>query len=241
MVKQIRINKENPLTSFHNAIPKSTIAEINKILDCFFATNVASNSQIGFVVAEFIRRDAAFRQLEETICEKARVLAAIAGQSQFPLEPFYVLRCSSPTTRAESYCRHYDSHLLTLLIPLQLAPDRVFNGELIIYPRARLLVSTLSNIMSKILHGIQRHLPFSWRKWLTLQELHRGDCARVPVQVGSVYTFNGFSLLHANLDVERGQRRTLLIHYYDPGYSLGLSTILPRCRTTRPLPPHSSG
>jgi hypothetical protein len=58
---------------------------------------------------------------------------------------------------------------------------------------------------------------------MTLRDLRRGRCNRVPVEPGSVYVFNGFVLQHANLDVEVGERRSLLIHYYDPGYSAGLS------------------
>jgi hypothetical protein len=229
MAKRIRIDKSVALKSFHGVIPMETIAQINEVIDHSF-DNVPLRSHSGAVVAELIRRGEVFRELEQTICANARAMAAEAGQTDLPPEPFHVLRCASAATPAGSHCRHYDSHLLTLLVPLQLALDAVANGDLVMYRRPRLSVSTPGNVMCKMRHGIQRSLPFSWRKWLTLYDLRRGNCARVPVLVGSVYAFNGFALQHANLDVREGQRRTLLIHYYDPGHSLGLSALLRRGR-----------
>ncbi|SIT47230.1 conserved hypothetical protein [Paraburkholderia ribeironis] len=227
--KRIRIEKGVALKAFHDVIPIQTIVEINKVIDRVFG-DAPQRSQSCAAAAELLRRDPVFRELERTICANARAMAAIAGLTDLPREPFHVLRYSSNATLAESHCRHYDSHLLTLLIPLQLASDGVCNGDLVMYRRPRLSVSTPGNVVCKLRHGIQRKLPFSWRKWLTLHDLRRGNCARIPVQVGSVYVFNGFALQHANLDVQGGQRRTLLIHYYDPGYSLGLSEILRRVR-----------
>jgi hypothetical protein len=228
VAKRIRIDRDVALRSFDGVIPAEKIAEINDAIDRSFG-NVPQRSQSGAMVAAMLRRDDAFRQLEATICANARA-AAKAGKTALPLDPFHVLRCSSMATLAESHCRHYDSHLLTLLIPLQLAPDGISNGDLVMYRRPRLSVTTLGNMMCKARHGLQRSLPFNWRKWLTLHDLRRGNCSRIPVRVGSVYEFNGFALQHANLDVETGQRRTLLIHYYDPGHSLGLSAILRRGR-----------
>lgn len=227
--KRIRIEKGVALKAFHSVIPIQTIAEINEFMDRSFG-NAPKRSQSGAAVAELLRRDPAFREFEQAICANARAMAARTGQTDLPSEPFHVLRFSSKETRAESHCRHYDSHLLTLLIPLQLASDGVCNGDLVMYRRPRLSVSTPGNVVCKIRHGIQRSLPFSWRRWLTLHDLRRGNCRRIPVQPGNVYVFNGFALQHANLDVQSGQRRTLLIHYYDPGYSLGLSEILRRVR-----------
>ncbi|SMG56323.1 hypothetical protein SAMN06265784_108145 [Paraburkholderia susongensis] len=228
-VKRIRIDKGVALKSFHDVIPLQTIAEVNEAINRSFG-NVPRRSQSGAMIAEILRRGEAFRRLEQTICANARALAAKAGQTELPAEPFHVLRCASPSTLAESHCRHYDSHLLTLLIPLQLAPDGVHNGDLVMYRNPRLSVSTLTNVICKIRHGLLRSLPFACRNWHTLHDLRTGNCKRIPVQVGSVYEFNGFALQHANFDVQDGQRRTLLIHYYDPGHSLGLSAVLRRGR-----------
>ncbi|QQC62417.1 hypothetical protein [Paraburkholderia ginsengisoli] len=227
--KRIRIETGVALKSFSDVIPIEAIAEINEAIDRSFGS-LAQRAQLSLMAAELIRRSESFRQLEENMCTSTRAMAAKAGQTELPLQPFHVIRCSSAATVAESHCRHYDSHLLTLLIPLQLAPEGDANGDLVMYRRPRLSVSTPGNVICKIRHGIQRGLPLGWRKWLTQHDLRRGNCDRVPVQIGSVYVFNGFALQHANLEVETGQRRTLLIHYYDPGHSLGLSEVLRRRR-----------
>jgi hypothetical protein len=227
--KRIRLDKSVALRSFDDVIPLETIAEINQLLDQLFA-NGPQRSQSGERIAEILRRGQAFRELEQSICANTRAMAADIGVTNLPMEPFHVLRCASKATLAESHCRHYDSHLLTLLIPLQLAPDGVHNGDLVMYRKKRLSVSTTSNLICKMRHGFLHSLPLSWRSWHTLHDLHVGNCKRIPVKPGSVYEFNGFAIQHGNLDVQNGQRRTLLIHYYDPGHSLGLSDVLRRGR-----------
>jgi hypothetical protein len=229
VAKRIQIDKSVALKSFPHVIPMQVIEEINAAIDRSFG-DTPDRAVSGTMIAEILRRGDTFRQLEEAICARSRPMALEAADGELPLEPFHVIRCASKISQAESHNRHYDSHLLTLLIPLRLASDGVYNGDLVMYRRPRLSVTTLSNVICKIRHGIEQSLPFSCRRWLTMHDLRRGNCARIPVEVGTVYEFNGFALQHANLDVEAGQRRTLLIHYYDPGHSLGLSAIRRRGR-----------
>jgi hypothetical protein len=223
--KRIRIDKSVALKSFDDVIPLETIAEINQFIDQSFG-NGPQRSHSGEKIAAILRRGQAFRELEQSICANTLAMTAKIGQTNLPTEPFHVLRCASKSSLTESHCRHYDSHLLTLLIPLQLAPDGVHNGDLVMYRRPRLSVTTLSNVICKMRHGFLHSLPVSWRSWHTLHDLRVGNCRRIPVKPGSVYEFNGFAIQHGNLDVQNGQRRTLLIHYYDPGHSLGLSAVL---------------
>jgi hypothetical protein len=229
VAKRIQIDKGVALKSFHRVIPMQVIEDINAAIDRSFG-DMPDRAVSGTMIAEMLRRGDTFRQLEEAICARSRPMAMEAAEGALRLEPFHVVRCASTASLSESHNRHYDSHLLTLLVPLRLAPDGVCNGDLVMYRRPRLSVTTMSNVICKLRHGMQRSLPLSWRRWLTLHDLRRGKCARVPVEVGSVYEFNGFALQHANFDVQVGQRRTLLIHYYDPGHSLGLSAVLRRGR-----------
>lgn len=228
MAKRLRFDRGVGLKDFRSVVPMQAIAEINAALDSL-PGNVSQRPHPD-TVAKMLRRGDAFRQLEEAVCADTRAMVAGVVQGTLRQEPVHVIRCADPVRRRDSHCRHYDSHLLTMLIPLRLAPDCACNGDLIMYRCPRLTVSTLGNVMCKIAHGIHRKLPFVWRKWLTLRDLRRGHCSRVPVQLGSVYVFNGFALKHANIDVEMGQRRSLLIHYYDPGHSLGLSWLMRRVR-----------
>jgi hypothetical protein len=227
--KRIRIDETVALKSFDDVIPEETIADINQFIDQLF-NGAPQRSQPGLQIAEMLRRGQAFHDLEQSICANTRTMAARIGATNLPLEPFHVLRCASSSSLAESHNRHYDSHLLTLLIPLQLAAPGIHNGDLVMYRKPRLYVTTLINLICKIRHGFLRSLPFGIRSWHTLRDLRVGNCKRIPVKPGSVYEFNGFALQHANLDVQNGQRRTLLIHYYDPGHSLGLSEMLRRGR-----------
>jgi hypothetical protein len=235
MAKRIRINGNVALSAFDDIVPMQTIVEINKLIDCSNA-DLIPIAQVASMAVGLLRQIDAFRQIEEMSCANTRAVAAQSGRTNLCAQPDIVLRCVSLANAAVSHGRHFDSHLLTLLIPLQLAPNRLCNGDLVVYKRPRLSVSTVGNMMSKLNHGAQRCMPFRLRKWLSLRDLQRGRCARVPVEVGSVYEFNGFALQHANLDVEEGQRRTLLLHYYDPGYSLGVSAMLRRWRTASDRP-----
>lgn len=228
MAERIRFHPDVALTAFSRVIPMPTLAEINAAIDRSFGDQPERAEPLA--MAELLRSNEAFRKLEETVCAEARAMATTLLKKSLRREAFHVIRCASTSTRNESHCRHYDSHLLTLLIPLQLAPDGVCNGDLLVYHPPRVAVSTVSNVLCKLRHGIQRNLPFPFRKWLTFRDLRRGRCNRIPVEPGSVYVFNGFVLQHANLDVEVGERRSLLIHYYDPGYSAGLSATVRRAR-----------
>ncbi|WP_223851463.1 hypothetical protein [Cupriavidus pauculus] len=220
------------LKTFREVIPASVLGEINAAIDASFGpepTRVEPRS-----VAEILRKVDAFRQMEEMVC--ATTLRFARKMSQKPIEerPHHVLRCVSRDNSRDGHCRHFDSHLLTLLVPLQLAaPDSFFNGDLVTYGKTRQRVSTLDNVFCKIRHGVHRNMPFEFRKQLTLYDLRRGNCERISVEPGSVYVFNGFALKHANLHVEDGQRRSLLIHYYDPGFSMGLSKALRFSRKLR--------
>lgn len=228
MTNRLRFDGGVGLKNFRSVIPDQAITEINAAIDS--SLGHGSQRPHPAAIAERLRLCDTFRELEQSVCADAFAMAAKAVPGTLRREPVHVIRCADTLRRSESHCRHYDSHLLTMLIPLQLAPECVFNGDLVVYQRPRLQVSTLSNVMCKVKHGIHRQLPFSLRKWLTLHDLRRGHCLRVPVQVGSVYVFNGFAIKHANLDVEMGQRRSLLIHYYDPGHSLGLSGLVRHVR-----------
>ncbi|XQM33654.1 Fe2OG dioxygenase domain-containing protein [Cupriavidus sp. H19C3] len=220
------------LTTYEKVIPPGVLAEINAAIDSSFTPQPVRVQPRE--VADILRQVDAFAQLESSACATTRAFARLMARGPLEDRPHHVLRCVSVANHPDGHCRHFDSHLLTLLIPLQLAaPDAFFNGDLVVYPRVRRRISTIGNVLCKLRHGIQRNLPFALRKRLTLRDLRRGRCTRVGVQPGNVYVFNGFALKHANLHVEAGQRRSLLIHYYDPGFSLGLSKVLRLMRKMR--------
>lgn len=228
MTRHIRFDENVVLTVFANAVPEDAISAINAAIDRSAGEHPERAEPSA--MASILRKCDHFMTIEEEVCANTRAMAAKLGAHGLRREPFHVIRCANTSTRNESHCRHYDSHLLTLLIPLRLSPSASCNGDLIVYRRKRLRVSTVANVVCKLRHGVQRNLPFPLRKWLTIRDLRKGLCDRVPVEPGNVYMFNGFVLQHANLDVEEGERRSLLIHYYDPGYSAGISSAVRRAR-----------
>ena len=228
MTRYIRFDENVVLTVFANGVPKDAISAINAAIDR--SSGEHPKRAEPSAMASILRKCDDFRRIEEQVRAKSHAMAVKLSPHGFRREPFHVIRCANTLTRNESHCRHYDSHLLTLLIPLKLSPSSSCNGDLLVYRRKRLRVSTVANLVCKLRHGLQRNLPFPLRKWLTMRDLRKGLCDRVPVELGNVYVFNGFVLQHANLDVEVGERRSLLIHYYDPGYSVGISSAVRRAR-----------
>ncbi len=189
------------LTAYQSVIPSGVLDEINAAIDSSFAPDPVRVEPRG--VADILRKLDAFRDLERSVCAMTRDFARHMCKGLLDDRPHHVLRCVSKANHTDGHCRHFDSHLLTLLVPLQLAaPDAFFNGDLLVYSQARQRITTLGNVFCKFKHGMQRGLPFALRKHLTLHDLRRGQCSRVRVHPGNVYVFNGFALKHANLHVD---------------------------------------
>jgi hypothetical protein len=94
-------------------------------------------------------------------------------------------------------------------------------------------ISQLSNVVAKMLLVVGQHLPFACRAARVRRDMCRCRCERVSCEPGNVYAFNGFVTPHANLDVERGERRSLIVHYYDPCLSAGLRAFTQTLRAVR--------
>ncbi|WP_170845216.1 hypothetical protein [Chitinasiproducens palmae] len=218
-------------------IPRATLDKVNALIDANRAhspvglpTGLVVAAAVADASAACLREVEAFRQLEAQLRRKARLFVARYAGKRLDERPLHIVRCVDRTTGRESHCRHFDSHALTVLIPLQIAEDGSRNGDLLIYRRRRTPPSTLVNLLDKARHGAQRNLPLRLRRTLTDFDLRHGRCDRVRCVPGNVYAFNGFVTQHANLDILGGERRSLLIHWYDPGASAGVSTALRRIR-----------
>ncbi len=172
-------------------------------------------------VVELLRQHGEFRRTERQACDASQRWAAQKGLT-VDGEPLYVLRCVNQSLPAQSHLRNYDSHILTLLIPLRSAHDTDENGDLIVYRQPRRLLSAATNVMAKAWLIALRRLPLAVRRAQTRRDLARQRCERIACVPGNIYAFNGFVTQHANLHVEQGERRSLIVHYYDPGMTAGL-------------------
>lgn len=164
--------------------------------------------QLGGTFLQTLPSDPNFIGLCRSIYEKS------TGEPA-PDIPFYqVLRClSGERAKANSLNFHYDSFVLTALIPI-IMPDRGKAGDLLIIPNVRKIRSSyIQNIFDKILldnlisKTILRKLYSSKSRWIKHINL-------VP---GSIYLFYGYRSIHTNEECSPDQiRSTALFHYVDP-------------------------
>jgi hypothetical protein len=75
--------------------------------------------------------------------------------------------------------RHYDSHILTPLIPLRSAHDADENGDLIVYREPRHMLSAATNVMAKVWMIALRRLPLAIRRAQTRRDLSQQRCDRL--------------------------------------------------------------
>jgi hypothetical protein len=153
-----------------------------------------------------------------TIYEKGTGRAA-------PNVPFYTsLRClAGETGKNESFIFHYDSYVLTVLIPL-IIPSEGKLGELLILPNTRnIRKSYFRNLIDKVL--LDNVLTQAClRKLTSLGRLH---AKKVRLQPGNIYFFWGCRSIHANESCDPSKiRATAIFHYVDPHASSWLRGML---------------
>ncbi|WP_083615356.1 hypothetical protein [Paraburkholderia sp. SOS3] len=213
---------------YENVVPQTVLDEINATIDetrdTWQPADGRRATQTTARVVELLRQHGEFLRVEQQARVDSQRWAAQKGL-KVDGESLCVLRCINRTLPAQSHLRHFDSHILTLLIPLRSAHDAAENGDLIVYRRQRQQLSAATNVMAKAWMIALRRLPLAMRRAQTRRDLSRQRCDRIACVPGNVYAFNGFVTRHANLHVERGERRTLIVHYYDPGMTAGLRVV----------------
>jgi hypothetical protein len=142
-----------------------------------------------------------------------------------PNVPFYMsLRClSGKTGKKESFIFHYDSYVLTVLIPL-IIPSEGKLGDLLILPNTRKLRKTyFRNLIDKVL--LDNMLTQAClRKLTSLGLLHT---IKVRLQPGNIYFFWGCRSIHTNESCDPSKiRATAIFHYVDPHASSWLRGML---------------
>lgn len=155
------------------------------------------------------------------LCEK--LYRELSGKPP-PDTPFYqVLRCLSGSTgRANSNYFHYDSYMLTILVPIVI-PKGAERGSLILLPAARpVRRNYLVNAIEKMILD---------RKWIQSIIRRRMESSpqrlRVDLEPGTMYAFCGYRSLHTNEPcAEHDLRVTLLFHYGNPHEESQLNRII---------------
>jgi hypothetical protein len=222
-------DQRDPVGIFEGLVPRSLLEYMNSAIDTArHEWRPADGRRAATMARNFaglLRTTDSFNAMESQACSAARRWAAVVLGKELAGEPLYVLRCVGSGMPKQSYLRHYDSHILTILIILQLADGYDRRGDLIVYKRERESISSIANVRTKAWLMIEHVLPLPVRRALVDRDRSRGRCDRIVCLPGNVYVFNGFVTLHSNFDVESGERRSLIIHYYDPGLTAGLQRI----------------
>jgi hypothetical protein len=221
------------LTVFEDVIPLHLLALINRVVDAqrerWSSADGGSELELAQAFGRMLRRIERFRRIEQGAC------AAITTYPSQPIptpDSSHALRCVNRDMSWLSHLRHHDSHLLTLLIPLQLASGAQ-NGDLLLYRRRRQSVSLLSNLLYKTWLVIQQNRGLAVRRRQTYRDIERQRCRRIACKPGNVYVFNGFVSLHANLEIDFGERRSLIIHHFDPRLTVGVKHVTRALRKLR--------
>ncbi len=224
------------LTVFENVIPSPVLEKMNATIDADRATWPAPDGGIVPLARKFgemLRGMDRFRELESESRAKAKDWAAAELRGGYSEDSLHVLRCVNHEMDWQSHLRHHDSHFLTLLIPLKLADGTERNGDLLLYERRRQSVTFIGNMAYKTWLVSQQNRRFAVRARQTRRDLAAGRCHRISCVPGNVYVFNGFLSLHANLEIESGERRSLIVHHFDPHLTAGIKHVTRGLRLLR--------
>jgi hypothetical protein len=150
----------------------------------------------------------AFRSLIHRVFEMGT--GEIAKKEEF----YQVLRCLTGSTgQKNSLIFHYDSYVITALVPIHI-PDDGLAGDLLMYPNTRGIRHTYAaNVVDKVLldnpatqWALRTRVNASWLKPL-----------RIKMQPGGLYLFWGYRSIHTNEPCDPDKlRATALFHYHNP-------------------------
>ncbi|WP_162600627.1 hypothetical protein [Paraburkholderia sp. C35] len=235
MTAQWQATQVVPVSTFEHVVPSRLLAQLNETInierDGWRPRDGRRASDLARQFAELLRTTHAFSTMEANVRASARHWYTSTFGHEPHSDPLYVLRCVNRDMPFQSYLRHFDSHVLTLLISLQTVGEDKKNGDLVVRLKQRQRFSALSHFVIKSWLFVEHRLPLALRRIvIASDEILRGY-VRIPCTPGNVYIFNGFITLHHNLNVSTGERRSLIIHYYDPEMAMAPRRLLRRVQT----------
>jgi hypothetical protein len=163
----------------------------------------------------------AFLNLMHRVYEKA--------YNSAPRQALYqVLRCiKGETGLKQAYFFHYDSYVVTALLPIIIPPNGNKGNLLIKANRRPVRNSYLRNLVDKLL--VDNRLAQIWLR--RTARLPRIGFSEVEIVPGNLYFFWGYRSLHANEPCDPNQiRATALFHFADPHAESELRKITGRAK-----------
>ncbi|MDE1164564.1 MAG: hypothetical protein PW845_04090 [Pseudomonas sp.] len=140
-----------------------------------------------------------------------RVVNTATGRDSEETGLFQVLRCLTGSTgRRESMIFHYDSYVLTTIMPVCL-PENGPKGDLLMIPNKRPVRSHYAwNLLDKV------KVDNRWvQGWLAKRHQQKSKAfTQIAMNPGDMYFFWGYRSLHTNLPGDpNGVRATAVFHY----------------------------
>ncbi|MBW9117646.1 hypothetical protein JNB88_28910 [Rhizobium cauense] len=143
----------------------------------------------------------------------SRLYVASRSKPAPAVEFYQLLRCLTGKGMMEhSLNFHYDSYLITALIPIVI-PDTGRAGDLLLVPNARPVRQTYAgNLVDKVIVDKIRQ-----KSLRTRAQNDPSSFTRIKMVPGSLYFFWGYRSIHANEPCDPDTvRATALYHYFDP-------------------------
>jgi hypothetical protein len=145
------------------------------------------------------------------LCQRLYELGT--GHSAPKVQFYQIFRCLQGTTgQRHSYRFHYDSYVLTALLPVAI-PETGVRGDLLIIPKPRPIRRRyLTNVLDKVL--VENALAqMRFRR----AARHGSSTIAIRMQPGNMYFFWGYRSVHTNEPCDPDKlRATALFHYGDP-------------------------
>lgn len=201
-------------TNTQEALSKNIIAEMNG----------AVFKQNGKCHIDFLDKLKLQEKLAKPLFELAKNEFNFSGDLS---DQYHIARSVDPGNSREQFRAHFDSHLFTLVIPMQIPEANFFGeecGELIFRPQARRHPkSEIENVFGKA------WFKGKFSKQTCLQRIDDGFFEVADFSDYSPLLFLGRTTLHTNQMVAttaNSKRLTLLAHYFDPSPPIGVGAAL---------------
>jgi hypothetical protein len=130
------------------------------------------------------------------------------------VEFYSIVRClQGATGQRNSYKFHYDSYVLTTLLPIVM-PEEGARGDLVIIPRTRRIRRLyFSNLIDKAL--VDNSIAQAVLRMAAQRK--RLNSISIRLRPGTIYFFWGYRSIHTNEPCDADKlRATALLHYGDP-------------------------
>jgi hypothetical protein len=161
------------------------------------------------------------------------------GGEPAPAQSLYqVLRCLSGNTGLrQAYFFHYDSYVVTALLPI-IIPEEGMTGDLVMKPNRRpVRRSYFANLIDKILVDNKYSQKFFRRQ----AEAKTSGFKKIKMTPGNLYLFWGYRSLHANEPCDPAMvRATALFHFGDPHADSRLRQFTGRAKVRATLVPSAA-